>query len=194
MSPNLDQEDDKPLDPAVAEVEQRVRRLILIAGLTLGLGIFAVFAAILYRIVTYDSTPTVTEAQAGDATAEAEAEIRSALAAWNAAFNAADTERICDLFAPDLRYYVRDLPEQTYDDMCGRLKKTLADPARALAYSADIHEVIVTGDSAVVRLTWTLTTRAPGEAPVTGVEQGMDYFERQPDGSWKIARFVSYEE
>jgi hypothetical protein len=50
--------DEKPLDPAVLQVQARLRRLMLIAGLTLGLGIFAVFAAILYRIVTFDATST----------------------------------------------------------------------------------------------------------------------------------------
>jgi hypothetical protein len=54
-NPNFD-DDDKPLDPSVKRVETRVRRLILIAGLTLGLGIFAVFAAILYRIGNLDTT------------------------------------------------------------------------------------------------------------------------------------------
>jgi hypothetical protein len=54
-NPNFD-DDDKPLDPSVKRVETRVRRLILIAGLTLGLGIFAVFAAILYRIANLDTT------------------------------------------------------------------------------------------------------------------------------------------
>jgi hypothetical protein len=49
-------EDEKPLDPAVLRVQKRLRRLMLIAGLTLGLGILAVFAAILYRIATYDAT------------------------------------------------------------------------------------------------------------------------------------------
>ena len=37
-------------------VQARLRRLILISGLTLGVGIFAVFAAILYRIVAYDAS------------------------------------------------------------------------------------------------------------------------------------------
>ena len=54
-NPNFD-DDDQPLDPSVRRVETRVRRLILIAGLTLGLGIFAVFAAILYRIANLDTT------------------------------------------------------------------------------------------------------------------------------------------
>ena len=49
--PAFDDDDDKPLDPAVERVQARLRRLILVSGLTLGLGLFAVLAAILYRIV-----------------------------------------------------------------------------------------------------------------------------------------------
>ena len=43
-------DDEKPLDPAMLHVQAKMRRLMLIAGLTLGLGIIVVFAAILYRI------------------------------------------------------------------------------------------------------------------------------------------------
>jgi hypothetical protein len=46
-------DDDKPLDPAIEQVRQRVRRLMLISALTLGLGIVAVFLAIGYRLMTY---------------------------------------------------------------------------------------------------------------------------------------------
>lgn len=53
---SLDDDDGQPLDPALEKVQARVRRLLLIAGLTLGVGLFAVFAAILYRIATLDST------------------------------------------------------------------------------------------------------------------------------------------
>jgi hypothetical protein len=55
-TPAFADENEKPLDPAVLRVQARLRRLMLIAGLTLGLGIAAVFAAILYRIVTHDAT------------------------------------------------------------------------------------------------------------------------------------------
>jgi hypothetical protein len=48
--------DEKPVDPTFLRVQARLRRLMLIGGLTLGLGIIAVFAAILYRIATYDTT------------------------------------------------------------------------------------------------------------------------------------------
>ncbi len=52
----FDGDDEKPVDPTFLRVQARLRRLMLIGGLTLGLGIIAVFAAILYRIATYDTT------------------------------------------------------------------------------------------------------------------------------------------
>lgn len=43
-------EEQEPLDPTLMRVQARLRRLMLIAGLTLGLGILAVLGAMLYRI------------------------------------------------------------------------------------------------------------------------------------------------
>lgn len=48
--------DETPLDPALLRVQARLRRLMVVAGLTLGIGILAVFAAMLYRINTSDTT------------------------------------------------------------------------------------------------------------------------------------------
>jgi hypothetical protein len=61
-------DDEKPLDPAMLRVQARMRRLMLIAGLTLGLGILAVFVAILYRIGGgADKAPLATLWSPGDA-------------------------------------------------------------------------------------------------------------------------------
>jgi hypothetical protein len=49
-------DDEKPLDPTLVRVQARLRRLMLISLSTLAIGIFAVFAAILYRIVSADSS------------------------------------------------------------------------------------------------------------------------------------------
>jgi hypothetical protein len=46
--------EDKPLDPAVERVQKKLRRLILVAGLTLGIGLIAIFAGIIYRVSTLD--------------------------------------------------------------------------------------------------------------------------------------------
>lgn len=64
-NPDKDDEEEKPLDPAVARVQARLQRLILIAGLTLGVGILAVFLAIIYRITAADDkVPIAAEAPA----------------------------------------------------------------------------------------------------------------------------------
>jgi ketosteroid isomerase-like protein len=55
----------------------------------------------------------------------------------------------------------------------------------------DIHEILLAGDVAVVRLTWTLTTEVDGRRDTT-TEEGMDIFRRQPDGRWSIARFIAF--
>jgi uncharacterized protein (TIGR02246 family) len=124
----------------------------------------------------------------------AETAIRGALAQWTADFNARDATRICDLFAPDLVYDYRGFPERTHADLCALLRRSLADPAKRFTYALDVKEIIVSGDMAVVRLVWTLRTTLPGTATsVESREPGLDVFRRQPDGSWKIARYIAYE-
>jgi len=56
-NPDNEDTDEKPLDPAVARVQARLQRLMLIAGLTLGVGILAVFLAIIYRITASNDKP-----------------------------------------------------------------------------------------------------------------------------------------
>jgi uncharacterized protein (TIGR02246 family) len=122
-----------------------------------------------------------------------EAAIRTALAKWTADFNARDASKICDLFAPDLRYDYRGLPERDYEALCALLRRALADTSKTFTYSLDIKEIIVSGDLAVVRLVWTSKLTADGKTVETK-EPGLDVFRKQPDGSWKIARYIAYEE
>lgn|SRR5215471_8895996 len=124
---------------------------------------------------------------------EAEAAIRAALAKWTADFNARDASKICDLFAPDLRYDFRGLPERDYQALCALLRRALADTSKTFTYSLDIKEIIVSEDLAVVRLVWTSKLSADGKTVETR-EPGLDVFRKQPDGSWKIARYIAYEE
>jgi len=58
-NPDKDDEEEKPLDPAMARVQAKLQRLMLIAGLTLGIGILAVFLAIIYRITAADDKTAV---------------------------------------------------------------------------------------------------------------------------------------
>ena len=121
-----------------------------------------------------------------------ETAIREALSKWSSDFNARDDSRICDLFARELVYDYRGFPERGYDALCDLLHRSLRDQTKRFAYSFDIKEIIASGDIAVVRLVWTLRVTS-GTSTVESKEPGLDVFRRQPDGRWKIIRYMGYE-
>ena len=122
-------------------------------------------------------------------------QIRVALEKWKLDFNAGDTAQVCTLFAPDLISNFRGQPEDTYNSLCANMQAALTDPAKTYHYDLEIKEILVSGDLAVVRLVWTLKVRPkdPGASEATTREPGMDIFRRQPDGTWKISRYMAYE-
>jgi uncharacterized protein (TIGR02246 family) len=119
--------------------------------------------------------------------------IRAALTRWTEDFNSGHADKVCGLFAPDLRSEIRGAPERDYAALCDVLKKALNDPAQRFSYALEIKEIRVWGDVAMVRLTWTSKLERNGAVTVTK-EPGMDIFARQPDGAWRITRFLAYEE
>ena len=127
---------------------------------------------------------------AGDAAAD----VKSALTQWMADFNAGKTERVCDLFATDVRADFRGYPTRDHQAVCDILIQSLMNKTRAFSYALDIKEIVVFGDVAVVRLVWTLTIKEKGGGEIKSVEPGMDVFQRQADGSWRIVRYMAYEE
>jgi len=125
---------------------------------------------------------------------EAEKAIRDALSKWTSDFNGRDATRICDLFAPDLRYDFRGTPERDYVAMYSALHGALGDRSKTLTYSFDIKEIIVSGDMAIVRLVWTSRVSREGSSEVIETrEPGLDVFRRQADGKWRISRYMAYE-
>jgi len=118
-------------------------------------------------------------------------DIRARLLQWTDDFNARRVEPVCDLFSKDLVSTVRGQGDADYATRCDILTRSLNDAARSFHYEVEIHEVIVSGDLAVVRLTWTLFVTPMN---VTAVEPGMDVFRKEADGAWRIVRYLSYED
>ena len=73
------------------------------------------------------------------------------------------------------------------------LTRALNDQTRKFTYTLDIREILVFGDVAVVRLVWTSTLKQQDASATVLLEPGMDIFQKQPDGSWKIIRYLAYE-
>lgn len=130
----------------------------------------------------------------GEPIDSAEAAIRAALARWTEDFNAEDAQKACDLFSRELRYDYRGFPERNYADICNGLHRSLTEPTKHYRYALAIKDILVSGDLAVVRLTWTLTVNEAGAKPRVSQERGLDVFRKESDGKWKIIRFVAYEE
>ncbi|MGB9643766.1 MAG: DUF4440 domain-containing protein [Stellaceae bacterium] len=125
-------------------------------------------------------------------TEAAENEIRSAIENWRSAFNARDEDRVCALFAPDLVANYQDEPERDYSSLCEMLRAALRDPDATYRYSAEINEIMVYGETAVVRLVWALEIDKAGSPKQTIEEPAVDIFHRQVDGGWKISRYLAY--
>jgi len=122
---------------------------------------------------------------------DAETAIRNALEQWRIDFNDGKADRICDLFSPELIYDFRGLPEQNYMSLCERLHRALSGIGPRFHYGLRIKEVIVSGDLAVVRLTWISTVAANGNTS-TDEEPGLDVFRRGTTGQWRIIRYIAY--
>jgi steroid delta-isomerase len=125
---------------------------------------------------------------------EAAEQVRAALAQWRDAFNAGEVEPLCDIFAPDLVVTYRGVSDRGYAAFCRQLETAVGDPALELRYDLKIEEIIPADDLVVARVIWTLTSRAAGADPETRVERGIDIFRLQPDGAWRIARFIAYDD
>lgn len=135
------------------------------------------------------TAPLAGAAAADEATDEAA--IRARLQNWAEAFNQRDAEAACELFADDVMSTVRGAPDAGKATICERLRHALAQSELTLSYTPDIEEVLLAGDLAAVRLTWTLKTARSGTVAVSQ-ERGMDLFRRDPDGIWRIFRFVAF--
>ena len=127
-----------------------------------------------------------------DDSSAAKAAITERLVRWTAAFNGKDLEAICGLFAPDLSYTVDGILDGSRDRLCTNIREVLAKPGVKLKYDEPtIKEILVSGNLAVVRLTWTLTAEKNGARDVT-TEEGMDVFRRGANGVWSIARYIAF--
>lgn len=130
------------------------------------------------------------QAQTPTDSAAATRAIRGALAQWVAAANRQDWRAAAEIWAPDLVGWYPGQPDDTY-------AKELAQAARPrpgrkpTRYEVTVNEVLVSGPLAVVRDTWRFTTGSGSTDSTVAVVRSFEVWRRQPDGGWKIARWIS---
>jgi len=118
----------------------------------------------------------------------AEKEIRAALSRWTEATNRGDMQTALSVWAPDLVGWSADGPDDTYP-LETEFAKQPPEPVKT-RYGLTINEVIVDGSLAVVRDTWTETTKRDSGTGKVATFRSYEIWRRQPDRSWKISRWI----
>jgi ketosteroid isomerase-like protein len=120
--------------------------------------------------------------------AAAETAIRGALARWTEAANRGDYKSTLDVWAPDLIGWAPQGADDTFASEAQSATLPVKPPQTT--YALTINEVIVDGSLAVVRDTWTQTTKKASAADKIETFRSFEVWRRQPDASWKISRWI----
>ena len=120
--------------------------------------------------------------------AAAEKQIRAALATWVQAANRGDYKAALVVWAPDLIGWAPEGADDTYERETAGAKLPVQQPKTT--YALTINEIIVDGSLAVVRDTWTQTTKQDTGADKVSTFRSFEVWRRQPDSSWKISRWI----
>ena len=143
---------------------------------------FTLFGLVLFAVAG------LARADAAADNAAAEKQIRAALAGWVDAANRGDYKAASAVWAPDLIGWAPEGPDDTYERETAYAKLPIKAPDTT--YALTINEVIVEGSLAVVRDTWTQTTKQPAGADKVSTFRSYEVWRRQPDASWKISRWL----
>lgn len=119
---------------------------------------------------------------------KAEREIRNSLTRWVQAANRGDWKEAVKVWAPDLIGWYPGMPDDTY---AREIERAARGGAPRTKYELEIKEVMVSGQLAVVRDVWTFTTRQESGRDLTETVRSFEVWRRQPDGAWKICRWIS---
>ena len=118
----------------------------------------------------------------------AEKAIRTALAGWVEAANRGDYAATMSVWAPDLIGWAPEGPDDSYAREQS-YSKAPSGPVRT-TYALTINEIIVEGSLAVVRDTWTQTTKQDGGADKVSTFRSFEVWRKQADGAWRISRWI----
>jgi ketosteroid isomerase-like protein len=134
------------------------------------------------------SLHAVAYAQAGADRAAVERQIRQSIEDWRAAANRDDTAGTGKIWAPGVKGW---FPSAAEFKNAAAFSDTVDAKSLRSTYTVTINEVLVSTDLAVVRDTWEETLHAPDGQTARRVIQSFEVWQPQPDGQWKISRWIS---
>lgn len=110
---------------------------------------------------------------------------------WTAAFNKKDLNKTCGLFSLTVSADYQGYPTKNYASLCEGFETIFKD-TKHFDYSFKINQVYRSGDLAAVRITWKLRITDNGKLISEGQDEGMDIFQKDSLGHWKIVNYLGY--
>lgn len=110
---------------------------------------------------------------------------------WTNAFNRKDLENSCNLFSPDIHANYQGAPQKNYQSICNSFKKIFQED-RDYKYRFKLHQIYRSDNLASVRVTWYLQISEHGKVISETVDEGLDVFEQDQTGHWKIVNYLAY--
>ena len=121
--------------------------------------------------------------------------IKQAVIQTGVAFNERNPDGILAHYAPDILVSYPNVADTDYAGFAEAFSGLRNRPPGLVSTKADIHEIIVSGDLAMVRVSWITTTKQADPAKeVTRRARDMQIWQRQTDGSWKFTRGLWFHE
>jgi uncharacterized protein (TIGR02246 family) len=143
-----------------------------------------VLPALLLTIV--GSPARADQSAAPSASKDVEA-IRGLIQQTEKAINSNDPGGIMAHYSRDIVVSYPGVPDTTYDQFAAAYKRML-DPSTTTSTVADVQEIVVAGDLAIVRMTWstTVTEKASGKNSSRKAKDLQVW--RRENGQWKFFR------
>jgi ketosteroid isomerase-like protein len=129
----------------------------------------------------------ITNAQSA---ASDEARIRKRLAQWVEQTRAGDRVAAAEIWAPDLVGWYPGQPDDSYAREQESARRPQPTGAPRSIPAVTLVEVVVSGDLAVLRDIWDMSQVAGTDTTRQSL-RSYEVWRRQPDGAWRIARWIS---
>ncbi|MCL9683852.1 YybH family protein [Legionella maioricensis] len=147
---------------------------------------------LLWRVLFLVMSPVLMVANSAAAEKTADVQMFERLfSAWTNAFNHHDLKESCKLFSINVTADYQGAPTKNYASICNGFKKIFHEK-RHYEYHFKLHEVYQAHDWASVRITWFLEISQHGKVIAKTQDEGLDVFQRNNKGDWKIVNYLAY--
>lgn len=111
---------------------------------------------------------------------------------WTTAFNHKDLHASCDLFSKSVIANYQGQPKRNFKSICDGFSKIFSSSTQRYHYSFKLHNAYRSGSLAALRITWFLHIYENNKLKSTTQDEGMDIFEQDKLGRWKIVNYIAY--